>query len=143
MSGPPPIAPHYAAPCLAGLVNCGLLGRAEALAALLHAMTPANLSPNGRAARLPHGPRETVVIPSGSRAAAARAARDALAPLLLARAGRRSLFGVAKAAGPALPNADIEQLVTEAMQRHLRQTLRIAAVRAPRSRPTLSIKRGL
>jgi predicted component of type VI protein secretion system len=116
-----PIAPHRAVPFLARLVACGLLGRAEALAALLHAAAPANVSPCGRQARLTHALDDAT---HAHRTAAARGARAALAPLLEARAPRPILLAAAtRAASPALRGPEIEALTIEAIARHLR-TLR-------------------
>jgi hypothetical protein len=112
-----PIAPHRAAPFLARLVACGLLGRAEALAALLQAAAPAQVSPCGRQTRLTH-PLDDA---TANRASAASAARAALRPLIEAGAPRRTLLATAHhAASPALRAVEIDALTIELISRHLR-----------------------
>jgi hypothetical protein len=121
-----PAAPHRAAPFLARLVACGLLGRAEALAALLQAAAPARVSACGRQARLTHALDNATAhnqsgrAPAG-RGEAAQAARTALAPLLEANSPRRQLAAAAaRAAGPSLQPDEIQALITEALAGHLR-----------------------
>jgi hypothetical protein len=116
-----PIAPHRAAPFLARLVACGLLGRAEALAALLHAAAPAQVSASGRKARLTHAIDEATASAHTKRAHAAAAARAALRPLIEAGAPRRTLLATARhAASPTLRAVEIESLIIEIISRHLR-----------------------
>ncbi len=74
---------HQAAPFLAQLVACGLLGRAEAVAALLHAAAPARISPSGRQARLPPPMELASFDERRARCQAAAAVRRALAPLVV------------------------------------------------------------
>jgi hypothetical protein len=116
-----PIAPHRAAPFLARLVACGLLGRAEALAALLYAAAPAQVSPCGRQARLTHALDDATALALVTRARAASAARAALRPLIEAGVPRRTLLATAHhAASPALRAVEIEALIIELISRHLR-----------------------
>lgn len=116
-----PVAPHRAAPFLARLVACGLLGRAEALAALLHAAAPAAVSPCGRQARLTHALDDATHAAHLRRTQAARAARQALVPLLGLRAPRHILLAAAtQAASPTLRAVEIERLTAECVARHLR-----------------------
>lgn len=120
-----PTAPHRAAAFLARLVACGLLGRAEALAALLKAAAPARVSHCGRQARLTHALDDATASARSERADAAKAARAALAPLLLANSSRRNLTIVAtRAAGPSLQQSEIRALTTDALARHLRNRRR-------------------
>jgi hypothetical protein len=109
--------PHHAEPFLANLVACGLIGRAEVLAAFLCAAAPAQLTqcvPRPRAVQL-HADILRV------RSLAALAARQALLPLLTARAPSHILLAVAlTAAGPALRRHEIESLVTDIVARYLR-----------------------
>ena len=122
-----PTAPHRAAPFLAQLVACGMIGRAEALAALLHARAPARVSVCLRQARL--APPIGAMVPgdhrnpvSSGRSQAAKAARSALTPLLRANASRAVLAAAAtQAARPALQRTEIEAVLTEALGRHLRK----------------------
>ena len=122
-----PSAPHRAAPFLARLVACGLAGRAEALAALLHATAPAQVSLCLRHARLASSPtinplsHGTQTQPR-SRSDAAKAARAALMLLLRSNAPRRSLSPAAmRAARPTLERAEIDRLVAAEVARHLRE----------------------
>ena len=116
-----PIASHRAAPFLARLVACGLLGRAEALAALLHAAAPVQVSASGRHARIIHAIDDVTTSAPTKRAHAAAAARAALRPLIEAGAPRRTLLATARnAASPALTAREIESLTIEAISRHLR-----------------------
>ena len=116
-----PIAQHQAAPFLARLVACGLLGRAEALAALLHATAPVEVSASGRQARLTHVPGATAATVHTKRALAAAAARAALRPLLEIGAPSRTLHATAhRAASPALGAVEIDALTIETISRHLR-----------------------
>lgn len=114
-------AAHRSAPFLARLVACGLLGRAEALAALLHAAAPARVSPCGRQARLMRVESEALLETIRGRGDAAQAARAALRPLLRARASQRQLVSAAAHAAGSLLNLDeIEALTIDALARHLR-----------------------
>ena len=120
-----PAAPHRAAPFLAQLVACGMIGRAEALAALLHARAPAHVSVCLRHACLAplirHVPSDNNTARSHSRSQAAKAARFALTPLLRANAPRAVLTAAAmQAARPALQSTEVEAVLTEALSRHLR-----------------------
>lgn len=113
---------HRAAPFLARLVACGLLGRAEALAALLFAAAPVQTSPCGRHARLLKPPAPATADCASTRTQAAAAARRALQPLLQTYAPHRKLLDTAKhAAGSALGPAEIQVLTIDAVARHLRQ----------------------
>jgi hypothetical protein len=116
-----PGSPHRAAPFLSSLVACGLVGRAEAIAALLLAGAPAQLSPCLRRARLL--PRNPPTPPeNGShRAEAAKAVRDALQPLLISKATRADLAAAAtRASAQALQPSDVASLLTDSVARHLR-----------------------
>ena len=115
---------HRAAPFLSQLVACGWIGRAEAIAALLHACSPVRLSDCGRRARLtvPVAGKQGYDI--WTRSEAARAARTALQPLLQERRPRRCLIAAASmAAKPALSQSEIVAITNETIGRHLR-TLR-------------------
>jgi hypothetical protein len=119
--------PHRAEPFLASLVACGLIGRAEALAAFLCAGAPPTLS---RCVLRPCAVQLRADILRG-RSLAALAARQALVPLLTTRAPSRILLAVAvAAAGPALQRREVESLVTDIVARYLRDArLRNNAVR--------------
>lgn len=115
-----PIALHRAAPFLAQLIVCGFVGRAEALSALLQGGCSAKPSPNGRQARLTHSV-ETSPTYQRDRIKAATMIRQAIRPLLVANAPKRTLVAAAsRVAGRALSRQEIEQLITEAVARHLR-----------------------
>ncbi len=102
--------PTRIAAFLADLTAQGLPGRAEALAALLGEAVP---SQGGTAAAIPK--------PESDRAAAARAARTALAPLIESRAPRQALRAAAACVSRhALRPPEIEALTTDAIARHLR-----------------------
>ena len=117
-----PVAPHKAAPFLARLVACGLLGRAEALAALLHAKAPAELLPCGRKARLTYALDDATAAAHRHRNAAARATRHAIAPLLERKAPQAVLRATALQAGrPALRVREIEDVLANSIALHLRQ----------------------
>jgi hypothetical protein len=116
-----PAAPHRAAPFLARLVACGLVGRAEALAALLQAAAPARVSACGRQARLPSSGCSPSARSLNDRGAAAQAARATLALLLRANSPRRQLAtAAAHAAGPSLQPTEVQALIADALARHLR-----------------------
>lgn len=121
-----PAAPHRAAPFLARLVACGLLGRAEALAALLQAAAPARVSACGRQARLTHVPDDATTSIQKGRGEAAQAARTALGPLLQANSPRRQLAAAARAVGASLQPDEIQALTNEALACHLRSRRRHA-----------------
>lgn len=118
-----PIGSYRAAPFLAQLVACGLIGRAEALSALLQGVASAQISPNGRQARLTHLLVAVDASPTTNhgRITAAKMAREAIKPLLAVGASKRSLAAAAsRSAGQALRSEEIEQLITEAVAQHLR-----------------------
>jgi hypothetical protein len=116
---------HKVAPILSQMVACGLLGRDEALAALLQAIAPANVSQCGRHARYPHEQADLSAKNLMTRACAARAVRSSLDPLLKARAGKPALMWAAnRAAQSALPPAEVEMLMIGAIAGHLRQARR-------------------
>ena len=118
-------AAHRAAGFLARLVACGWLGRAEALAALLQASSPALISACGRKARISSLPSAGLDPSSAVRGRAAYAARQALIPLIAAAAPIRSLLAASqKAARPTLRNSEIQSLTTDAIARHIRNRLR-------------------
>eukprot|EP01037_Dinobryon_pediforme_P001999 gene2000-2035_t len=120
-----PGSPHRAAPFLSKLVACGMLGRAEAIAALLLAGAPAKISRCLRHTRvLPANPTPPAQC-MPSRAKAAKAVRDALNPLLLKNATRAELASAARcAASPLLERQDIDALLTDSVARHLRRQRR-------------------
>ena len=95
-----PEAPHRAAPLLGRLVAQGLLDRAEALDALLHASAPPGLSRSGLQARLTHALDDAARAHARRRAGTERAVRRALAAPLAARAPREGLYAAADAADP-------------------------------------------
>lgn len=116
-----PTAFHRAAPFLARLVACGLLGRAEALAALLQAAAPARVSACGRQARITHVLDDAATHIQSERGIAAQAVRTVLAPLLQANSSRKQIAAAAaRAARSALQPNEIQALITEALARHLR-----------------------
>lgn len=124
-----PAASHRQAAFLSRLVACGLLGRAEALAALLVATAPVHISRCLRHARIevaPAGPRQSESVSlAKNRSQAAIAARSALRPLLAAKASRFALVATAThAAHPILERDEIVSLVAEALARHLRDQRR-------------------
>jgi hypothetical protein len=131
-----PSAPHRAAPFLIQLVACGLVGRAEALAALLHASAPAQVSPCLRHARLGSMPAAIAIsegapIQTSSRSNAAKAARAALMLLLRSNAPRATLaLAAMRAASPTLEPAEIQGLIAGEVARHLRQRRQ-----SPQTRP--------
>lgn len=130
-----PIAAHRAAPFFARLVACGLIGRAEALAALLHASAPALVSPSGRQVRLTLQHDDATAEVRATRRRAASRARAALRPLLAAGAPRRTLLAAAhRAASPALRVVEIEHLIIEAISCHLRARRGLACPQPPNSR---------
>lgn len=124
--------PHMAAPFFSRLVACGLLGRAEAFAALLSAAAPAHISPCGRCARLTERRGAQGPAAPSDRTRAAAVARHTLQPLLSAHAPSRTLLEIAKrASGPALSAAEVRALTIDAIARHLRS--RRSAPTTPRS----------
>lgn len=128
-----PTAPHRAAAFLARLVACGLLGRAEALAALLNATAPVRISPCLRQARLA---TPQALPPATCRAQTAKAVRSVLRPLLVANASRTALMAAAlQAARPILRRDEIELLIADAVARHLRDRRRQARAARPNPHP--------
>ena len=116
---------HSAAPILAQLVACGMMGRAEALAAFVTMALPARVSDCGRRARLsPQAPSVEI-----HRAEAARAARAVLRPLLAARVSPQVLRAAARAAAAsALNRSEIDRIANDSIAHHLRMLRCNAAI---------------
>lgn len=111
---------HRTTPFLAQLIACGLVGRAEALSALLRGVSFAKSSPDGRQARLAHAV-DTFVADNRSRIKAATMIRRAISPLLVAGAPKLILVAEAsRVAGRVLCHQEIEQLITDAVAHYLR-----------------------
>jgi len=116
---------HNSAPIIAQLVACGMLGRAEALAALVTIALPANVSECGRHATL----SQSEPVDRVNRVDAARAARTVLQTLLAARVSPRVLRIAARAAASSgLNRSEVDRLANDSIARHLRaQRLSAAA----------------
>lgn len=116
-----PMASYQSVPFLAQLIACGLIGRAEALAALVQGISSPLVSPDGRQARLVHTLGTVSSTTPCSRTIAAKLVREAITPLLIIGTPKSALVASAsRAAGQKLRPSEIEQLITEAVSLHLR-----------------------
>lgn len=95
-----PEAPHRAVPLFGRLVASGLLGRSEALHALLHAPVNTAVSRSGLQARLTHALDDATRTHARRRHASEYQVRRAIAAPLLARMPRAALLAAADAADP-------------------------------------------
>lgn len=95
-----PEAPHRAVPLFGRLVASGLLGRSEALHALLHAPINTAVSRSGLQARLTHALDDATRTHARRRSTTAHQLRRAIAAPLLARTPRDGLLAAADAADP-------------------------------------------
>lgn len=118
-----PLPPHQATPVLAALTACGLVGRAEALAAFISASGP--VTPPRQTGWPAVRQADVVPAQASSRAAAAQAVRAAVTEILKETRSRSRLRQVAVLTSrSALGAADIEELLAQSIDQHLRSVRR-------------------
>lgn len=125
---------HEAARILAGLAADGLCGRAEVLAALLHATMAPPSPPSTEPIHVDHRDEAASRPSASARAKAVVAIRTAFRPLLASRAPRRTLYDAARTLGhPTLQPHEIKAIAVEEIARHLRAQRRQHPIATPAS----------